>query len=63
MNKIGLAVLRLACCWSDAGVLLRGRSPAAVRFVADSPLEGNGFELPVPRCLAIANSVGAFIRR
>jgi hypothetical protein len=29
----------------------------------DSPLEGNGFELSVPRCLAAANSVGAFMRR
>jgi len=27
----------------------------------DSPLEGNGFEILVPRCLATANSVGAFI--
>ena len=27
----------------------------------DSPLEGNGFEISVPRCLATANSVGAFI--
>jgi len=26
---------------------------------ADSPLEGNGFEISVPRCLATANSVGA----
>ena len=24
-------------------------------------LEGNGFEISVPRCLATANSVGAFI--
>jgi hypothetical protein len=29
--------------------------------LADSPLEGNGFEISVPRCLATANSVGAFI--
>ena len=28
---------------------------------ADSPLEGNGFEISVPRCLATANGVGAFI--
>src|SRR5262249_23110083 len=27
----------------------------------DSPLEGDGFEISVPRCLATANSVGAFI--
>ena len=27
----------------------------------DSPLEGNGFEISVLRCLATANSVGAFI--
>src|SRR6516162_6735884 len=27
----------------------------------DCPLEGNGFEISVPRCLATANSVGAFI--
>ena len=27
----------------------------------DSPLEGNGFEISVPRCRATANSVGAFI--
>jgi len=27
----------------------------------DSPLEENGFEISVPRCLATANSVGAFI--
>jgi hypothetical protein len=39
------------------------RKPAAVpprprrsRFVADSPLEGSGFELPVPRCALVANS-------
>jgi hypothetical protein len=25
------------------------------------PLEGNGFEISVPRCLATGNSVGAFI--
>jgi hypothetical protein len=25
------------------------RSPTAAQFVADSPLEGDGFELPVPR--------------
>src|SRR4051794_37906550 len=29
------------------------------KFAVDSPLEGNGFELSVPRCLATANSVGA----
>jgi hypothetical protein len=27
-----------------------------VRFARDSPLEGSGFELPVPRCALIANS-------
>jgi hypothetical protein len=27
-----------------------------VRFALDSPLEGSGFELPVPRCALIANS-------
>jgi hypothetical protein len=27
----------------------------------DSPLERNGFEISVPRCLATANSMGAFI--
>src|SRR6516162_3607486 len=26
------------------------------RFAMDSPLEGSGFELPVPRCALIANS-------
>ena len=26
------------------------------RWFADSPLEGSGFELPVPRCALIANS-------
>ena len=31
------------------------------RKFVDSPLEGNGFELSVPRCPA--DSVGAFIRR
>ena len=35
--------------------------PPRSRFVADSLLEGNGFEISVPRCLATANSVGAFI--
>ena len=34
-----------------------------VRFASDSPLEGNGFENSVPRCLATAISMGAFIRR
>jgi hypothetical protein len=29
-----------------------------VRFAVDSLVEGNGFELSVPRCLATANSVG-----
>jgi hypothetical protein len=33
------------------------------RFAPDSALEGNGFELSVPRCLATANSVGVFMRR
>jgi hypothetical protein len=33
------------------------------RFARDSPLEGNGFEPSVPRCLATPNSVGAFMRR
>jgi hypothetical protein len=28
---------------------------------SDSPQERNGFEISVPRCLAIANSVSAFI--
>jgi hypothetical protein len=32
-------------------------------FAPDSPLEGNGFENSVPRCLTTAISVGAFIRR
>jgi hypothetical protein len=27
-----------------------------VRFALDSPLEGSGFELPVPRCALIANN-------
>jgi hypothetical protein len=31
------------------------------RVRTDSPLEGNGFENSVPRCLATANRVGAFI--
>ena len=30
-------------------------------FAPDSPLEENGFEISVPRCLATANSVGVFI--
>ena len=39
----------------------RSRPPAhRPRFVADPPLEGNGFEISVPRCLATANSVDAF---
>ena len=33
------------------------------RKFADSSLEGNGFENSVPRCLATAISLGAFIRR
>jgi hypothetical protein len=28
------------------------------RFAPDSSLEGNGFELPVPRCALIANGPG-----
>jgi hypothetical protein len=35
----------------------------AYKFAPDSPLEGNGFENSVPRCLATAISVGAFIRQ
>ena len=31
--------------------------------LSDSPLEGNGFEPSVPRCLAAAESLAAFIRR
>jgi hypothetical protein len=34
--------------------------PLRNRKFADSPLEGNGFEISVPRCLATANSVDAF---
>src|SRR5438067_7649829 len=34
---------------------------AAARFAADSALEGNGFEISVPRYLAIANSMRALI--
>jgi len=33
------------------------------RFATDSPLERNGFELSVPRCLAAADGMGAFLRR
>ena len=32
------------------------------RSSLNSLLEGNGFELSVPRCLATAKSVGGFIR-
>ena len=32
-----------------------------VKFAPDSPQEGDGFEISVPRCLATANSVGTFI--
>ena len=32
-----------------------------IGFAKDSPLEGTGFEISVPRCLVTANSVGAFI--
>jgi hypothetical protein len=35
------------------------RSPYCIS--SDSPQKGNGFEISVPRCLATANSVGAFI--
>ena len=35
---------------------LERRIPARDRFAPDSPLEGSGFELPVPRCALIANS-------
>jgi hypothetical protein len=31
--------------------LLHGSCLAAARFVPDSPLEGNGFELPVPNAI------------
>src|SRR5215510_2878760 len=37
------------------------RPPLRDRKFADSSLEGNGFEISVPRCRATANSVGAFI--
>ena len=41
----------------------RPEQRAAPRYGSspDSPLEGNGFEISVPRCLATANSVGTFI--
>jgi hypothetical protein len=32
-------------------------SVGKIRFARDSPLAGSGFELPVPRCALIANSV------
>src|SRR6516162_10650367 len=37
------------------------RSASLRTRATDSPLEGNGFEISVPRCLATANSVGTFI--
>jgi hypothetical protein len=40
----------------------RSRDHSHPEFVFDSPLEGNGFERSVPRCLATADSVGAFVR-
>jgi hypothetical protein len=36
--------------------LMYGIRPSKVEFATDSPLEGSGFELPVPRCALIANS-------
>src|SRR6516162_3022053 len=49
MNGVGDLILPLEC-----GSLRR-------RYWSshDSSLEGNGFEISVPRCLATANSVGA----
>jgi hypothetical protein len=41
----------------------RWHAAPKVGFAVDSPLEGNGFENSVPRCLATVISVGAFIRR
>jgi hypothetical protein len=52
---IGRAVMDFK--WTIASLARRSR------FASDSPLEGSGFELSVPRCLAAANSVGAAIRR
>jgi len=48
------------CClglYSDA---VKPREPSGIksgrnRWFVDSPLEGSGFELPVPRCALIAN--------
>jgi peptidoglycan/xylan/chitin deacetylase (PgdA/CDA1 family) len=38
------STVRTSCCWS-ASVIGARRSPAAARFVPDSPLEQAGFEL------------------
>lgn len=32
-----------------------------VKFVTDSPLEGGGFELPVPQCARIADSAALVV--
>jgi len=53
-GSLGAAPARRAR-WGDLAPPLRNR------WFADSPLEGNGFEISVPRWLATANSVGAFI--
>ena len=36
-----------------AGFIGAARSGAAIEFAPDSPLEGTGFELPVPRAIRI----------
>jgi hypothetical protein len=43
----------MALCWPA--------TPSEVKFAADSPLEGDGFELPVPRCARIADSAALVI--
>jgi hypothetical protein len=49
----------------QTGTKVRGFSLAAPGFTAETDclLEGNGFELSVPRCLATADSVAVLIRR
>jgi hypothetical protein len=46
-----------------AGDLTGEAAFAQIEFATDSPLERNGFELSVPRCLAAADGMGAFLRR
>jgi len=45
---VEIAARNIAPGFSGHG-LLRGSHPAGNRKFADSPLEGDGFELPVPR--------------